>query len=709
MEYKSKIVEFPEVDPDMVREFYSLYDIDLSSEPNETGWLNFKCPLPTHGSSSKKPDGGICLKNMHYRCWSNICKEEYNQHLMEIAKEDPKYIRYEREWLSPEEFLMIAQDMSYEDAQRTVEDYTLSWKMEKSGGKPEKFHLDNHTNKKFISSIEWENFAKEAQENLLKNKKSDILNSYMIGRGLRLETVLSAKMGYVPASRTQRDECLVHIYYSKGKVVGIKGRTLDSRKGGVKNSSNTLYLLQDLQKALTAKISTIILCEGETDALVMRQALNDFGYEMIPCCGLPGSNFPKEWSRFLKYFTRIIFIRQSDAPSKTLGDKIIEAMEGKEVEILEPPFEPLDVGKDISDYFMLNPNNMKDFIDLLGLSTQVNTGGKPKGCVRLDILGEYTDKEKEEWFVTGLIRGNSINLIVGAPKVGKSFLGMQMAFSTFYGVPFMGNPYWTSTGKFKCVLLEGEDSDSTYVKRMRAMVNFHKLSMAGAEVYLSHNSGIYLDTEHGIMALRKLVLKEKPDLLIIDPLASVHNGNENDSSHIGPIMNKLRGLLNMSPGMAIVLVHHAKKKARNESGPSEARGSSALFAAVEMQMVVDSKRVREDRFITLDLLGRFSSGNYEDRKFKFNPSAGMFLMEAPEGGEDGFRPTLVDKVSGDMIFEIFLRNPTNWYTTQMLADLMKTSKDTITRRLKQLITDEYITAQKIPDTLKTMQYKLKEK
>ena len=698
--YTKKLVEFKELDQDMIRDFYSLYDIDLKAEPNSTGWINFRCILPTHLSSDKKSDGGICLKNAHYKCFSNQCQEEYNTELMKIAKEDSKYIRHEREWLSSTEFLMLHQGISWAEAQKIWDDFCFSWQIAKHD-KPEKIHLDNHSNKKFISSLEWEATAFEAQEALLKNLDSDIVSSYIFSKGLTLETILNANMGYIPELGSQM-ECLVHIYYQNGTVVAIKGRNILGGKGGVKNSSNTLYLLQDLQKAIGNEIGTLILCEGETDCLVMRQCLTDFGFEDIPCCGLPGDSFRDEWKRFLQYFTRIIFVRQSDAPSRNLGTKIEEAL-GHTIEIIEPPFEPLDSGKDLADYFLLKESNRQYFLELLGLSTENLTEYKTP---LIETCEDFCNNSNRDvaWIIPNFIEQESICHIIGPPKVGKTFFALQLMISASYGVPLLDNKLWQSTGNFKSLLIEEEGSRTRLANRFKKILSSYNLH-PNKDMSLVHRKGIKLDSQEGINALRKLICKEKPNLLIFDPLASLHTGDENDAKTMSLIAQNLNSLLKIHRNMSIVILHHSRKKAAKEAGSPVFRGSTVIFASSDLKITMEQKTSKEEGdFIEMTLEGREVEGE-NTFAVTFSGDTGRHYMK------DIFSPQIADsskeRLTRNNVEDIFLENPQSWFTRQQLQDILKCSDAPIVKYIKVLIDNCFIIQQKVLGSTKTFEYKLR--
>ena len=75
--------------------------------------------------------------------------------------------------------------------------------------------------------------------------------------------------------------------------------------------------------------------------------------------------------------------------------------------------------------------------------------------------------------------------------------------------------------------------------------------------------------------LRQTIQKVRPVLLILDPLIRMHSADENVSKDIAPILGYLRQL-QREFHMAVLLVHHARKRSGQERPGQLLRGSSDL-------------------------------------------------------------------------------------------------------------------------------------
>jgi len=88
-------------------------------------------------------------------------------------------------------------------------------------------------------------------------------------------------------------------------------------------------------------------------------------------------------------------------------------------------------------------------------------------------------------------------------------------------------------------------------------------------------SAVKLDKPEGLDLITQWLEKYGPDMLIIDPLANFHTGDENeaqDMSRVTGALDKIR-----SHGIAVGLVHHhGKRSGGNQNVGHKARGSSVL-------------------------------------------------------------------------------------------------------------------------------------
>jgi hypothetical protein len=75
---------------------------------------------------------------------------------------------------------------------------------------------------------------------------------------------------------------------------------------------------------------------------------------------------------------------------------------------------------------------------------------------------------------------------------------------------------------------------------------------------------------------------ERPGILFVDPLAELHNVEENDNNALRMVVAEFRKLA-VAYNMAVVILHHTRKGAGQAAGdPDAARGASSIIGAVRV-------------------------------------------------------------------------------------------------------------------------------
>lgn len=552
-------------------DFYAEYEkVDIGSA-NSQGWVNVNCHLPTHPKEDTHRHGGLNIYTGRYKCFNLDCIGAYKFALQ---------IYDSRESISAEQYLRIRHGLTPEEARETVASFRLE--PLETNKSPDAIHF-NSFSKIFRPSITWKSFTIECQEHLTPDL--EIVKEYMESRGLRYETLVEAGVGYVPENGTQI-ECLIHPYYVGNQVVGIRGRTIDGRKGGVKDSYSTFYGLQLLPEEPP---DTIIIAEGETDTLVLRQFLRDNNLD-TPVIGIPGSTYDPSWNRHIQGIRRVIFVAQTDSPSQKLAHLIVSAIP-KRAEIVQLPFGPHDVGKDISDYILLGDTHRKKLIDLLGIQEQ----GEPKPyAYGLVELFKAADQEVD-WNVQGILERDTKIFLAGEPKTHKTWLALELAQAAYTGEAWLNNPLWcVPQSGMKTLFVEEEGSLRRLGQRVKAIFSDVDPYEHDKAIQIIHQQRVRLDEVPSMDKVREKILDYWPDILILDPLVNLHSLDENAASDMTIVMDTVNMLMRLRPGMSVIIIHHL-----NHSG--YLRGSSALFGSVDAQITL---RMDDSKNISLSARGR---------------------------------------------------------------------------------------------------------
>ena len=118
-------------------------------------------------------------------------------------------------------------------------------------------------------------------------------------------------------------------------------------------------------------------------------------------------------------------------------------------------------------------------------------------------------------------------------------------------------------------------------QRLSHYATLRLLSRDETRAYVEHRCAVTapslrLDLEQDRQALDQTLAIRQPKLLVLDPLVRLHRLDENSAADISGMLGFLRQL-NRQHDVAIVLVHHMAKRARQDLGQA-LRGSSDLHA-----------------------------------------------------------------------------------------------------------------------------------
>jgi hypothetical protein len=199
-----------------------------------------------------------------------------------------------------------------------------------------------------------------------------------------------------------------------------------------------------------------------------------------------------------------------------------------------------------------------------------------------------------EWVVDGILPEGSY-LLSARPKVGKSWLGLQICLGVAYGERVLGR----DVKRGKAIYLALEDNHRRLQSRLRQL----RPTGYATEDLILHTKWARFH-EGGVEALIKVIKEHQPRIIVIDTLAKVRPpGGRNsgiyeaDYGALAPITevaNKYR--------TTILIIHH-NRKGKAETDPLEQiSGSLGLAGAVDGALVIDGNR--GDPSYTLSLIGR---------------------------------------------------------------------------------------------------------
>tara|TARA_R100001594_G_scaffold31343_2_gene58382 strand:- start:1663 stop:3597 length:1935 start_codon:yes stop_codon:yes gene_type:complete len=206
-----------------------------------------------------------------------------------------------------------------------------------------------------------------------------------------------------------------------------------------------------------------------------------------------------------------------------------------------------------------------------------------------------TNIKPPDWAIKGVLEKDSLTLLYGTAKAGKSFVSISMAASISLGIPW----YDHKTNKGFVVYLAGEGQRGIG-RRLLSWQKLHGYDLHKSGFHFSNRGAQLLNDDEAIL-LRDEILAlqdhygDKPAAIFIDTLArNFGAGNENSTEDMNRFVASIDRYLREEFGSAIVLVHHTGHEAA-----TRARGSSVLPAAVDWSYQV-TREDHEEHTMILD-------------------------------------------------------------------------------------------------------------
>jgi hypothetical protein len=182
----------------------------------------------------------------------------------------------------------------------------------------------------------------------------------------------------------------------------------------------------------------------------------------------------------------------------------------------------------------------------------------------------------------GLLPSQGILFVGGEPKVGKSLLVANLALSLAAGVDRLG---FSIPAPRRVLICQFELPVPQFVSRLSLM---RRTLGAAADQHLlvdTRASGHLLSAAQGLNHFVSAARAAAAEILVLDPLYSTHDQDENDTRAMAALCQSLLRLRDASRA-ALVVVHHVRKSiGRHEIG-SAFRGSSALHAVGDSYLLL---------------------------------------------------------------------------------------------------------------------------
>ena len=173
-----------------------------------------------------------------------------------------------------------------------------------------------------------------------------------------------------------------------------------------------------------------------------------------------------------------------------------------------------------------------------------------------------------------LLPPQGILFIGGDPKVGKSLLVANLALALAAGMTRLGFPIRAPRRVLICQFELPSPQFVGRLARMRPALG----PAADERLWVdTHAAGHLLSAPAGLSHFVLAAKAAAADVLVLDPLYSAHDQDENDTRAMAALCQALLRLRDASHA-ALIVIHHVRKSIGRDEIGSAFRGSSALFA-----------------------------------------------------------------------------------------------------------------------------------
>lgn len=630
--------------PEPYREFYEPHFPEIvGRQPDSSGFISVRCLNSlNHQHGDKKPSAAVNVKSGVYHC--SVCGS-----------------------FSPFRFLTEILGLPKDEASFTLDQYRFELRFE---DKPAFEKVDNYSSAFVIPPKGFNEYASEAAKRL--SPDLEIVQEYLAARGINYELLTRYRWGYVPEGFVPgQEECIVVPFIVNGRVVGIRGRARDGRKGGAKGSRFVLWNLDALEGHDQA-----VIVEGESDALRTIQALESCGID-VPVLSVPGATFRREWEREFQGIHTVYLIPQADDPSwNNFVANAVKVLGDYRCVVVKLPWKRGEAGKDVCDWLRLHSD--AELAELIPWRKTRSFFTTHKEMLELA-------EQEIPWLINGLIASGDKVLVGGPQKAMKTFFILNLIRAAVSGEDFLEYPGWSVRKPCKVLCVEEEGSPVAFARRIKRLLS----DIPPDSVRWVHRQGVKLDNPYWVDKLIEVCEDYQPDLIIFDPLQRIHSKVEDRAWEMGEVWDRLHELVLRFPDAAVLVVHHFGKRQGVDTGWDAFRGSSRSSGEADVGIFLEktdkTNEATGDRILYLRLDGRDippltdSRGRVTDRAIEVYVNPETFKMTTT-----GFVVRVEDTSTRGKVPELIKQSGENGIAFKDIVQELGVSEETVRRYIREL-------------------------
>ena len=247
---------------------------------------------------------------------------------------------------------------------------------------------------------------------------------------------------------------------------------------------------------------------------------------------------------------------------------------------------------------------------------------------RYEILSAHDALQPQppiEWIVDGLISAGSVNVFYGEGGSKKTWALLDMAISVARGESWLN----LTTQAGGVLVIDEESGRRRITRRIGEVLRGHNAD-SDTPVYCVSLAAFDFGNPNDIGELYNLIVSTKARLIIIDALADVMPGrDENAVKDVQPVFLSLRRIAEDTQA-AIILIHHSNKGG-NYRGSTAIKGALDLLVSVESRTGSDEITFKTEKARDAIASSLGASANFMTDMFWLRPSTASASQEFNKG------------------------------------------------------------------------------
>jgi 5S rRNA maturation endonuclease (ribonuclease M5) len=381
-----------------------------------------------------------------------------------------------------------------------------------------------------------------------------------------------------------------------GKKFVIRRKTETGYENGLGNmEEKPLYGMENLVRS-----NVVFVVEGERDCDTLTELLKtkpSASHAYAATCNFDGAG---KWrDAYSKYFSgKMVFIlADNDEPGRKHAAMVAESVASYAYQVRIVELKGLADKGDVSDY--LEDHTITELFEEIKATVPWKHGVRGPARVFVPALEFMATRQGEDidWMIEGILERGANGVIVAEPKVGKSWIAIDLALSLAMGSDFLD---YRVRMPVKTAILSREDNPGLTQWRMKHLMRGkHKPQNLDIDQTLMVNTRAQtqqfsLMNDIHLDEVCRSLESFRPEICFLDVFKVLHPVDENDNTEMHKVMERL-SLIQSRVGCSMALVHHSRKAADGKDDISLAlrmRGASAIAGWAEW--IIGLTRVRSN-------------------------------------------------------------------------------------------------------------------